>query len=87
MRLNLAEPKSRLLATREGVPFCGFRFVPGLQPRVLGGTKRRFEHRCHVLRAGREFQKLSQGVFAWYQFCREGNTTGLRRAYARPWLD
>lgn len=82
VRLKLAEPKSRLLATREGVPFCGFRFVPGLQPRVLGATKRRFEHRCYLLRAGREFQKLSQGVFAWYQFSRAGNTTGLRRAYA-----
>jgi hypothetical protein len=29
VRLKLAEPKSRLLATREGVPFCGFRFLPG----------------------------------------------------------
>jgi Reverse transcriptase (RNA-dependent DNA polymerase) len=32
IRLALAEPKSRLLATREGVPFCGFRFLPGLRP-------------------------------------------------------
>lgn len=31
LRLKLAEPKSRLLATREGVPFCGFRFHPGLR--------------------------------------------------------
>ena len=82
VRLQLAEPKSRLLATAEGVPFCGFRFMPGLRPRVLGATKRRFERRCHVLRARREFQKLSQSVFAWYQFSREGNTNGLRRAYS-----
>lgn len=81
-RLRLAEPKSRLLATHEGVPFCGFRFVPGLRPRLLGSTKRQFERRCHALRFGREFRKLSQAVFAWYQFTREGNTTGLRRAYS-----
>ena len=29
VRLKLAEPKSRLLTTGEGVPFCGFRFLPG----------------------------------------------------------
>ncbi len=82
VRLRLAEPKSRLLATQEGLPFCGFRFLPGLRPRVLGSTKRRFEHRCHTLRARREFRKLTECVFAWYQFSREGNTTGLRRAYS-----
>lgn len=49
IRLRLAEPKSRLLATREGVPFCGFRFLPGLRPRVLGATKRRFETRRYRL--------------------------------------
>lgn len=42
VRLKLAEPKSRLLTTREGVPFCGFRFLPDLRPRILGATKRRF---------------------------------------------
>jgi hypothetical protein len=82
VRLRLAEPKSRMLATHEGVPFCGFRFLPGWRPRVLGATKRRFEHRCYLLRSCREFRQLSQSVFAWYQFSREGNTTGLRRAYA-----
>ena len=35
VRLKLTEPKSRLLAAREGVPFCGFRFLPGLRPRIL----------------------------------------------------
>jgi hypothetical protein len=29
VRLQLSLPKSRLLACREGVPFCGFRFLPG----------------------------------------------------------
>jgi hypothetical protein len=83
VRLRLAEPKSRLLATREGVPFCGFRFLPDLCPRILGATKRRFEHRRRVLAQIRGFPKLTQAVFAWYQFSREGNSEGLRRVYAR----
>ena len=83
VRLKLAEPKSRLLATHEGVAFCGFRFQPGLRPRVLGGTKRRFEHRRRLLDRSKDFSRLSTAVFAWYQFSREGNTEGLRRAYGR----
>jgi hypothetical protein len=82
LRLKLAEPKSRLLATREGVPFCGFRFRPGLRPRILGATKRRFERRRSALTRLRLFSDLTTGTFAWYQFSREGNTEGLRRAYA-----
>jgi hypothetical protein len=84
LRLKLAEPKSRLLATREGVPFCGFRFLPGLRPRVLGATKRRFEARRHRWwRTQAGWAAMAGGSFAWYQFSREGNTEGLRRAYAR----
>jgi len=83
VRLRLAEPKSRLLATREGVPFCGFRFLPSLCPRILGATKRRFEHRRRVLARTRDVSRLTQAVFAWYQFSREGNSEGLRRVYAR----
>ena len=83
VRLKLAEPKSRLLATDEGVPFCGFRFLPGVRPRILGATKRRFEQRRSVLTAQRDFRRLTLSVFAWYQFSREGNTQGLRQAYAR----
>jgi RNA-directed DNA polymerase len=83
VRLKLAEPKSRLLATREGVPFCGFRFLPGRRPRVLGATKRRFEARRHRWwRAGPEWAVVALGTFAWYQFSREGNSEGLRRAYS-----
>jgi hypothetical protein len=83
VRLKLAQPKSRLLATREGVPFCGFRFLPGLRPRILGVTKRRFEcRRCTLFTRG-DLARLSAGVFAWYQFSREGNAAGLRRAYLR----
>jgi hypothetical protein len=81
VRLKPAEPKSRLLATAEGVPFCGFRFLPGLRPRILGATKRRFERRQRALSRSRDFRRLTQTVFAWYQFSREGNSEGLRRAY------
>jgi len=83
LRLKLAEPKSRLLATREGVPFCGFRFLPDLRPRILGATKRRFERRRYALFKRRDLARLSANVFAWYQFGREGNSEGLRRAYVR----
>ena len=83
LRLKLAEPKSRLLATREGVPFCGFRFRPELRPRILGPTKRRFERRRRLLAGRRDFHRLTASVFAWYQFSREGNSEGLRRAYCR----
>lgn len=87
VRLRLAEPKSRLLATREGVPFCGFRFLPGLRPRVLGATKRRFERRRYRLKKAGDMARLGLCVFGWYQFGREGNTAGLRRAYAGWPLD
>ena len=83
VRLKLAEPKSRLLAAREGVPFCGFRFLPGLRPRILGATKRRFERRRRRLARRKDFSRLTPSVFAWYQFSREGNSQGLRRAYVR----
>jgi RNA-directed DNA polymerase len=84
LRLKLAEPKSRLLATREGVPFCGFRFLPECRPRILGATKRRFESRRRLLAGRKDFPALSRSVFAWYQFSREGNSEGLRRNWSRP---
>ena len=87
VRLRLAEPKSRLLTTGEGVPFCGFRFLPGLRPRILGATKRRFELRRYCLHKAGESRRLGIAIFSWYQFSREGNTQGLRRAYARWPLD
>lgn len=82
VRLRLSEPKSRLLACREGVPFCGFRFFPGLRPKVLGAAKRRFEARTSMLRRRGDLRALSTAVFAWYQYSLEGNSEGLRRAYA-----
>jgi hypothetical protein len=88
LRLRLARPKSRLLATHEGVPFCGFRFLPGLQPRVLGATKRRFERRRHwMFRTRMPAREMAVRIFSWYQFSREANSTGLRRAYCGWPLD
>ncbi len=85
IRLQLAVPKSRLLKCSEGVPFCGFRFMPGLRPRVLGATKRRFEKRKRrVLKSKAGLAEVSRVVCAWYQFSQEGNTCGLRRCWAKP---
>ncbi len=83
LRLRLTEPKSRLLATREGVPFCGFRFLPGMRPRILGATKRRFESRRRQCTLARDFQRLTGHVSAWYQYAREANSEGLLWAYGR----
>jgi hypothetical protein len=83
VRLRLAEPKSRLLSTEEGVPFCGFRFFPERRPRVLGATKRRFEAMRNTLVRSRDFRRLSILVFSWYQFSSEGNSEGLRKGYRR----
>jgi hypothetical protein len=82
LRLELAENKTRLMTTSGGVPFCGFIFHPGLRPRVLGATKRRFEQRRSRLARCHDFFALSQAIVSWYAFSREGNTTGLLQAYA-----
>jgi RNA-directed DNA polymerase len=84
LHLELALPKSQMMACREGVPFCGFRFYPGTRPRVLGATKRRFEvRRNRQMREGDDIRKISQGIVSWYQFSREGNVQGLLRAYTQ----
>ncbi len=84
LHLELAIPKSRMMACREGVPFCGFRFYPGVKPRVLGATKRRFEkRRSHQLKERGDFLKIRQGILSWYHFSREGNAEGLLRAYTQ----
>ena len=82
-RLELAAEKTRLITTSEGVPFCGFLFRPGLRPRVLGATKRRFEQRRKHQARAHDIFALSRTIMSWYAFSREGNATGLRRAYAR----
>ena len=83
---NNNNPRNLLSSYRkcaEGVPFCGFRFMPGLRPRVLGATKRRFEKRKRrLLESKAGLAELGKSVFAWYQFSREGNSYGLRRCYA-----
>jgi hypothetical protein len=84
VRLELALPKSRLLTTWEGVPFCGFVLHAGLRPRVLGATKRRFEARRQRLCEEGDLRQLTASIFAWYQFSREGNAEGLRQAWSRP---
>jgi len=83
VRLELAAEKTRLMTTGEGLPFCGFLFRPGLRPRVLGATKRRFEQRRARLLHERDFPALTESVVCWYVFSREGNVTGLHRAYSR----
>jgi len=80
-RLEFALNKTRVMATREGVPFCGFVFRPGRRPRVLGVTNRRFETRRRTLAKGREMTRLGVAVRSWYAFSREGNATGLRRTW------
>ena len=85
IHLRFALPKSRVLACNEGVPFCGFRFMPGQRPRVLGATKRRFDaRRLRLTQEDAPWAQVSAAIFAWYQFSQEGNTAGLRQAYARP---
>ena len=83
VRLTLAEPKSRLLATREGVPFCGMRFLPGLRPRILGATKRRFERRRRQLAAKSEPATWISSLAGWTPFAAEANSRGLILRHAR----
>jgi len=82
-RLEFATDKTRVMATREGLPFCGFVFSPGLRPRILGATKRRFVARRNRLRNDGEIARLGTAVRSWYAFSAEGNSTGLRRAWSR----
>jgi len=83
-RLEFAADKTRVMATREGVPFCGFVFRAALRPRVLGATKRRFEARRRRLVRRGEIARLGAAVRSWYPFSREGNSEGLRRVWSRP---
>lgn len=83
LHMSLAEPKSRLLATHEGVPFCGFRFLPGLRPRVLGATKRRFERRWRRLARMGEPAEWVGAWRNWRPYAAEGNSRGLALSYNR----
>lgn len=61
-RLEFAANKTRVMATREGVPFCGFVFSPALRTRVIGATKRRFKARRHRLGRQRQIARLGVAV-------------------------
>jgi len=64
-RLAFAAGKTRVMATREGVPFCVFVFFPGLRPRVLGATKRRFEARRRRLARQGRIARRGVAVRSW----------------------
>ena len=85
-RLELHPVKTRLMPTRTGVPFLGFRFRKGFAPRLIGECKRRFEKRLRrkvkEMRAGDcpacEVKASAEG---WKAFADYGNTRGLYRCY------
>ena len=83
LRLQIADDKTRLMTTGEGVPFRGFVFHLGLCPRVLGTTKRRFEQRRACLTHERDVSGLTRAVVSWLLIQSEGNAAGIHCAYAR----
>jgi RNA-directed DNA polymerase len=85
-RLTLHPKKTRIFPCEEGVPFLGFRFFPGLAPRLMGENKRRFERRMRVMtrKVGLDEmsqEELEQSGNAWVAFAREGNVDGLLKEY------
>jgi len=85
-RLVLHPVKPRVLPTRTGVPFLGFRFVSGVAPRVLGECKRRFERRMRrkvkALRGGAlRADEVRRSAEGWKAFADYGNTHGLYLRY------
>jgi RNA-directed DNA polymerase len=87
-RLLLHAGKTRIMPCAEGVPFLGFRFFPGLWPRLLGEAKRRFETRTRrqvaALAAGELAPKtVAASARGWSAFAAYGNTRGLFGAYRR----
>ena len=87
-RLAFNSRKTRIIKTKEGVPFLGFRFLPGKAPIVLGTTKRRFERRTRrqrmqVDKGEFSMEDMKRSVFGWVQFSRYGNVTGLLAAYGQ----
>jgi len=86
LRLRLHSGKTQVIRTRDGVPFLGFRFRPGLAPRILGETRRRFEKRCRlqvrwVAEARIDVAAMRRSQFSWRQFARYGNAEGLFARY------
>ena len=86
-RLSLHPVKTCVMSTSEGVPFLGFRFLPGRQPRLLGETKRRFEKRSRrqVAAIGAEdlveVEAVRRSMRSWASFAVYGNVKGLFKTY------
>jgi len=85
-RLRLHPTKTRIFPTRCGVPFLGFRFLPGRAPRLLGECKRRFERRMRrkvaAVRAGnRSWPEVKKSAEGWKAFADYGNVQGLYQQY------
>jgi len=85
-RLRLHPGKTRVMPTRCGVPFLGFRFFPGVAPRLIGECKRRFERRMRRLTSARRVGKTEPGCVrasakGWMAFADYGNVAGLYRLY------
>jgi RNA-directed DNA polymerase len=85
-RLSLHPVKTRIIPTRTGVPFLGFRFFPARSPRLIGECKRRFERRMRRrmanVRDGRtEMPDVIKSAEGWKAFADYGNTKGLYRQY------
>lgn len=85
-RLVLHPVKTRVFPCGEGVPFLGFRFFPGLAPRLLGECKRRFERRMRRMfrekaRGRVEMEEIEKSGAGWQAFASYGNVDGLYRCY------
>lgn len=85
-RLTLHPLKTRVLGTYGGVPFLGFRFFPGVAPRLLGECKRRFERRMRQairsVRSGAlETEVVRRSAEGWKAFADYGNVKGLYGQY------
>lgn len=87
-RLLLNDRKTRIMQCTEGVPFLGFRFLPGRAPRLLAEAKRRFEKRTRGQMAqwdGSEKKaiEIQNSVAGWAAFAEYGNVKGLFAAYRK----
>ena len=84
MKLN--QKKTRVMPTKNGVPFLGFKFHPGMAPRLAGDVKRRFEKRTRLqfklLSENKiTIESLEQSVLGWSQYALYGNVKGLFMKY------
>jgi len=85
-RMKFNQKKTQVMPTKSGVPFLGFRFKPGLAPRLAGDVKRRFEKRTRLqfklLSENKiTLESLEKSVFGWSQYGLYGNVKGLFLKY------